>query len=114
MILTIARKDIEPDLAVLEMNGRMVLGNDSKNVEWKLAELLNENRKKVIFDLRGVSVLDSTGVGIIVMCHVKLKKCGGTLRIAGASGMVGDTLKLASVDKLIEFYPTAPEAATGF
>lgn len=114
MILTIARKDIEPDLAVLEMNGRIVLGNDSKNVEWKLAELLKDNRKKVVFDLGGVSVLDSTGVGIIVMCHVKLKKCGGALRIAGAGGMVGDTLKLASVDRLIEFYPTAAEAAGEF
>jgi len=114
MILTIGTKEIEPDIAVMEMNGRIVLGNDSKNVEWKLAEFLKENRKKVVFDLAGVTVLDSTGVGIIVMCHVKLKKCGGALHIAGATGMVGDTLKLASVDKLIEFYPTAAEAAAGF
>jgi anti-sigma B factor antagonist len=114
MILTIGRKQIEPDIAVLEMNGRIVLGNDAKAVEWKLAELLKENRKKVVFDMGGVTVVDSTGVGIIVMCHAKLKKSGGTLRIAGVSGMVGDTLRLTSVDKLIEFYPTVAEAAAGF
>ena len=114
MILTIGRKQIEPDIAVLEMNGRIVLGNDAKTVEWKLAELLKENRKKVVFDMGGVTVVDSTGVGIIVMCHAKLKKCGGTLRIAGVSGMVGDTLRLTGVDKLIEFYPTVAEAAAGF
>jgi anti-anti-sigma factor len=114
MILTIGRKQIEPDIAVLEMSGRIVLGNDSKNVEWKLAELLKENQKKVVFDLGGVTVVDSTGVGIIVMCHAKLKKCGGTLRIAGVGGMVEDTLRLTSVDKLIEFYPTVAEAAAGF
>ena len=68
MILTIGRKEIGPDIAVLEMNGRIVLGNDAKNVEWKLAELLKEDRKKVVFDLKGVTVVDSTGVGIIVMC----------------------------------------------
>jgi anti-anti-sigma factor len=114
MILTIDRKQIEPDIAVLEMNGRIVLGNDAMNVEWKLAELLKENQKKVVFDLGGVTVVDSTGVGIIVMCHAKLKKCGGALRIAGVNGMVGDTLRLTSVDKLIEFYPTVAEAAAGF
>jgi anti-anti-sigma factor len=114
MILTIGRKKIEPDITVLEMNGRIVLGNDAKTVEWKLAELLKENQKKVVFDLGGVTGLDSTGVGIIVMCHAKLKKCGGALRIAGVNGIVEDTLRLTSVDKLIEFYPTAAEAAAGF
>ena len=34
MILTIGTKEIDPDIAVMEMNGRIVLGNDSKNVEW--------------------------------------------------------------------------------
>ena len=114
MILTIGRKDIEPDIAVLEMTGRIVLGNDAMNVEWKLGELLKENVKKVVFDLKGVTIVDSTGVGIIVMCHAKLKKNGGTLRIAGVDGMVWDTLRLTSVDKLIQFYPTVEEAAAGF
>jgi len=114
MILTIGRKQIEPDVAVLEMNGRIVLGNDAKTIEWNLAELLKENRKKVVFDLAGVTRVDSTGVGIIVMCHAKLKKSGGVLRVAGVNGMVEDTLRLTSVDKLIEFYPSVAEAAARF
>ena len=52
MILTIGRKQIEPDVAVLEMNGRIVLGNDAKTIEWNLAELLKENQKKVVFACR--------------------------------------------------------------
>ena len=114
MILTIDRKRIEPDIAVLEMKGRIVLGNDAMTVEWELAELLKENQKKVVFDLAGVTVVDSTGVGIIVVCHAKLRKAGGELRLAGVNGMVADTLRLTSVDKLIKFYPSAEEAAAGF
>src|SRR5229473_2420917 len=114
MILTIGRKQIEPDVAVLEMNGRIVLGNDAKTIEWNLAELLKENQKKVVFDLAGVTLVDSTGVGIIVMCYAKLKKSGGVLRVAGVNGMVEDTLRLTSVDKLIEFYPSVAEAAARF
>ncbi len=114
MILTVARKRMDPDIAVLEMNGRIVLGNDSKTVEWTLAELLKENQKKVVFDLSGVTVVDSTGVGIVVMCYAKLKKSGGGLRIAGASGMVEDTLRLTNVHNLIPFFPTAADAAASF
>jgi anti-sigma B factor antagonist len=114
MILSIERKNVEPDIAVLEMTGRVTMGSDSQKIEWGLAELLKENYKKVVFDLTGVSFLDSSGVGILMVCHVRLKKAGGVLRIAGARGMVEETLNVTSVNKVVHCYPTAAEAAQGF
>jgi anti-sigma B factor antagonist len=114
MILTIDRKHIEPDVAVLEMSGRIVQGSDSMRVEWIVADLLKENRKKVILDLTGVTVVDSTGVGILVMCFAKVKKAGGNLRVAGVQGMVEETLKITTVDKLIDSYANVAEALQGF
>jgi len=114
MILTINRSQISPDIDVLQMNGRIVLGNDARAVEWKLDELLKENRKKVIFDLGHVTVLDSTGVGIVVMCYARLKKSGGSLHIAGANGMVEQTLRMTNVARLIELYPSVSDAASAF
>ena len=114
MILTIERKHLDPDIAILEMAGRICLGSASQQVEWSLAELLKQNRKKIVFDLSGVTVLDSTGVGILVMCHAKVKKAGGSLRIAGANGMVEETLKMTNIDKIMPFYPSLAEAAQNF
>jgi anti-sigma B factor antagonist len=114
MILTIHRTQLEPDIDVLEMDGRIVLGNDAKTVEWKCEELLKENRKKLIFDLAKVTVLDSTGVGIVVMCYARVKKAGGLLHIAGANGMVEQTLRMTNVDRLIDLYPTVSDAAGAF
>ena len=114
MILNVERKTIEPDISVIEMTGRITMGSDSQKIEWGLAELLKENHKKVIFDLTKVDYLDSSGIGILMMCHAKLKRAGGTLRIAGARGMVGETLELTSVNKIVRLYPTAAEASQGF
>jgi anti-sigma B factor antagonist len=114
MILTIDRKHIEPDIALLQMTGRIVIGSDSMRVEWSVADLLKQNQLKLILDLAGVTVVDSTGVGILVMCYAKMKKAGGSLRIAGVNGMVEETLKITSVDKLIDSYPTVVEASQGF
>ena len=111
MILTIERKQLDPDIAVLEMAGRICLGSASQQVEWSLADLLKQNQKKIVFDLSGVTVLDSTGVGIIVMCFGKMKKAGGDLRVAGAKGLVEEVLKMTKVDRIISLYPTAAEAA---
>jgi anti-sigma B factor antagonist len=114
MILSIERKNVKPDIAVLVMTGRVTMGSDSQKIEWELAELLKENHRKVVFDLTGVSFLDSSGVGILVVCHARLKKAGGVLRIAGARGMVEETLNMTSVSKIVHCYPTAAEAAQGF
>jgi len=111
MILTIERKNLANDLVVLEMTGRIVLGNDAKTVEWKVDELLKENCKKVVFDLSRITVLDSTGVGIVVMCHARIKKAGGSLHIAGADGMVDHTLRMTNVDRLIPMDASVEEAA---
>jgi anti-sigma B factor antagonist len=110
VILAIRRKHLTPDIELLEMEGRIVLGSDGMQVEWTVAELLKTDHKKLIFDLSGVTLLDSTGVGILVMCHAKVKKAGGTLRIVGVNGMVEDTLRLTSVDRLIGSYATIEEA----
>jgi anti-anti-sigma factor len=114
MILNIERKQLPNNVVVFHMNGRIILGNNSRDVELDLAKALNDNLRKIIFDLAGVTLLDSTGVGIIVVCHAKLKKVGGELRVAGATGMVDETLRLTSVDRIVHFYPTVADAASNF
>jgi len=114
MILKIARKQIEPDISVLEMEGKICMGSASQEVEWALADLLKQNQKKIIFDLSKITMMDSTGVGIVVMCHAKVKKAGGILRIAGPNGIVEETLKMTSVDKIMPFYSSVGGASENF
>ena len=111
MILSIERKDLAGGIVLLELSGRIVLGNDAKTVEWKVDELLKEGCRRVIFDLSRVTILDSTGVGIVVMCFAKIKKAGGSLRIAGAAETVEHTLRMTNVDRLISLDPTVAAAA---
>lgn len=114
MILTIDQKQLPPDITVLEMGGRIIMGNNSRDVELKLNEVLNDHAKKIIFDLTNLSMIDSTGIGILVVCQARIKKQGGELRIAGAQGVVDDILRMTSVDKLVHLFPTAAEAAAHF
>jgi len=114
VILTIEKKQIPPDITVLEMTGRIIMGNNSRDVEVQLGEILHDHAKKIIFDLTGVTIIDSTGIGIIVLCQGKIVKEGGALHIAGVTDFVRDVFKMTSVDKLVQIYPTVAEAAAAF
>ena len=110
MILQVNKSNPAPGIGLLELRGRLMMGNDSKLVEWSLTELLKDGVKKVVMDLRALETLDSTGVGILVMCHGKVQKEGGSSRIVAPAGLVLDTLMMTHVDRLVPFCPTVEEA----
>ena len=114
MPLTIQTRHVEPDIVVLELLGRITMGNDCRQVEWTTKKLLDESRKKVIFDLTGITHVDSTGIGIIVTVAGQMKKAGGELRVAGANQHVEQILRMTAVDRIVGLHPTAGAAAAGF
>lgn len=109
-----AKKQIEPGIVVLEMAGRFLMGPDCQQVDREIEAHILRDEKSFIFDLSAVEYVDSGAVGQIVKSYSKLKKSGGTLRLAGVSGMVEGVLKLTQVHKVIEVYPTAQEATKDF
>ena len=88
MILEVQKKQATPEIVVLELRGRLLMGNDSRQVEWSIAEVMKEGGKRVVMDLRELDAIDSTGVGILVMCNAKLQKAGGVMRIVSTDGIV--------------------------
>lgn len=113
-MLTVETKQIEPGITLFEMKGRIVLGRESKRIEWQLEECLKQNQKKFIFDLSGVEYIDSSGIGIIVFCSGKTKQAGGELRLGGAKGLVHDVLVHTKVNDIVGYYPSAEEAGKNF
>src|ERR1022692_473295 len=113
-MLEIQTKHVDPDIVVLEIAGRITLGRECKQLEWAVDNLVGEGRKKVIFDLSGVTNIDSTGIGIIVMSAGQVKKAGGELRVAGANAHVLGVLKMTNVDQIVGLHPTTVAAAAGF
>jgi anti-sigma B factor antagonist len=110
MPLHLHKTQPSPDLSRIEISGKLIMAKESRQVETTVADLLESGVKKVVFDLSKVDGIDSTGVGIIVVCHAKLQKAGGTLRIAGPTGIVLETLQMTHLDRLVPIFATANEA----
>jgi anti-sigma B factor antagonist len=114
MPLSIQTKHLDPDIVVLEMTGRITMGNDCRQVEWTTNTLVNESRTRIIFDLSGISHVDSTGIGIIVTVAGQMRQAGGELRIAGANEHVQKILKMTNVDQIVKLDANAGAAAASF
>ena len=110
----IQKKQIEPDIVLLDISGRITLGRECQDVEWAVDELIRDSKKKVVFDLSGLDYLDSTGIGILVMCCGKMTAAGGELRLASLQPRIAELMKITRLDQIWHFYPTATAAAENF
>ncbi len=113
-MLDIQTKQLQAEVVLLELTGKITIGRDCKQLEWAVEGLVKEGKKKAIIDLTGVTNVDSTGIGIIVMSAGHLKNAGGELRVSGANGHVEQVLKMTNVHQIVSLHPTSDAAAAGF
>jgi len=114
VLLNIEKQQAANGVVVLTITGRISLGRDSQQIEWQVNDLLKASQNRVVFDLAGVNHMDSTGIGILMMCSARLKKAGGDLRLAGAQGLVADVLRVTRVDSILGLHANADEAVKAF
>lgn len=114
MILQFLRHEIGPGVAALEIKGNVHCGPECARLEREVEALIHDNLTRVVFDLKGVTHMDSAAIGSVVRCHTKLRTAGGELRIASAQPMIEHSLKLTKVDKIIPLFAGVAEAAIEF
>lgn len=112
--MQIVKKEFKPGIIILELTGPLQIGVECKQLELAFDQLLRDGHSRVVLDLSKLTKLDSCGLGKLVNCFSRLKTAGGTLRLAGTTGMIDGVLKLAHADRFLKAYPTSREAADSF
>ena len=110
MLLTIATRVCEPDILVVEIAGRIMLGRECTHVEDTVLKAIADGARSMVLDIAGVRQIDSSGIGIIALCFGKMSKAGGRFCVAGANGPVLDVLQMTHLDSVIPFAPSAEAA----
>jgi anti-sigma B factor antagonist len=100
MITETSTRNIEPDITVYAISGRLNLGNSLMTIENSIKRLIDEGVKKLVVDLGGLNFIDSSGIGMLVTCCGHMEQRGGRMRVAGAQGPVGKALGLVHFSRL--------------
>lgn len=109
--MMLSKKQIKPGVWVLELSGRVQMGPDCKRIDQEVNHHLDQHENSIILDMAGVDHIDSAVIGQIVKSFSRVKKSGGTLRLAALTPMVEGVLKMTQVNRVISIYPTAADAS---
>jgi anti-sigma B factor antagonist len=75
-----------------------------------LLALVAGGEHDIVVDLSEVSFLDSSGLGVLVMVHKRVRMAGGALQLAGCQPEVVSIFRITALDRVIEMFPTVEDA----
>ncbi|MCU0239090.1 MAG: STAS domain-containing protein [Pyrinomonadaceae bacterium] len=102
------------DVTILDMDGKVTIGEGSVALRNKIRSLLGEGKKKILFNMSGVGYVDSSGIGELVSSFTAVNKEGGTLKMLNLTQKIQDLLAITKLLTVFDVYENEGEALSSF
>jgi anti-sigma B factor antagonist len=102
------------DVTILDLTGEMLLDDGDLAFRKRIHELMDRGLVKVVLDLRGVTHIDSSGVGMLVAKLKTLKGKGGDLKLLRLSRRAQNLLGMLKLLMVFEVFDDEATAVRSF
>lgn len=102
------------DVLVLDIKGRITLGEGDELLKDKVNSLLNQGKKKIVLNLAEVPYVDSAGLGEIVRTYTTVSRQGGNLKLLNLTKRITDLLAITKLLTVFEVYESETDAVQSF
>jgi anti-sigma B factor antagonist len=98
------------DVVVLDVTGRITLGDGDQLLKDKVNSLVNQGRKRIVLNFAGVPYIDSAGLGEIVGSYTTVSRHGGSLKLLHLTKRITDLLAITKLLTVFETFDSESEA----
>ncbi|MGE5322345.1 MAG: STAS domain-containing protein [Actinomycetota bacterium] len=84
-------------VTVVDMSGRITLGEGSVILRDTIKDLLGKGQKKILLNLGDVTYIDSSGIGELVSAFTSVRNQGGELKLLNLTKKVHDLLQITKL-----------------
>ena len=102
------------DVTVLDMSGKVTIGEGSVALRSAIRRLLEEGKKKILLNLAGVGYIDSSGIGELVSSFTAINKEGGQLKLLNLTQKLQDLLAITKLLTVFDVYESEAEALNSY
>jgi len=99
---------------VIDLEGRIVLGEESNSFREKVKSLLAAGRKNIVLNLANVSYIDSAGLGTLVATFHSARSQGATLKLANLGQKFKEVLQVTKLITVFDTYDNEAAAVQSF
>ena len=102
------------DFTILDLKGKMTLGEGDELLKDKINSLLHQGRRNVVLNLAEVPYIDSAGLGELVRTYTSISRQGGTLKLLNLTKRITDLLAITKLLTVFETHDNEADAVRSF
>ena len=102
------------EVTVIDLSGRITLGEGSSMLRDELRNLIGTNRRKILINLAEVSYIDTSGIGQLVAGFTTVSNQGGHLKLLNLTKKVKDVLQITKICTIFETFDDEKQAIVTF
>lgn len=102
------------DVTILDLSGKITIGEGSVQLRESVRKLLEEGKKKILLNLGDVSYVDSSGIGELVSSYTTTNNQGGQLKLLNLTKKIQDLLMITKLLTVFETFDNESEAVSSF
>jgi anti-sigma B factor antagonist len=103
-----------PQAAILDMSGRLTLGEALGDFRDSIRETLASDRKNILLNLSEVSYIDSSGLGQLIGSYATVTDRGGQMKLFNLQKRVTDLLQITKLLTIFETFDNEAKALASF
>ena len=102
------------DVTILDMSGKITIGEGSVALRTAIRRLLEESKKKILLNLAGVGYIDSSGIGELVSSYTAINNAQGQLKLLSLTQKLQDLLTITKLLTVFDTFDSEEEALASF
>ncbi|MGI8494049.1 MAG: STAS domain-containing protein [Pyrinomonadaceae bacterium] len=102
------------DVTILDLSGKITIGEGSVHLRETVRRLLGEGKKKILLNLGKVGYVDSSGIGELVSSFTAVNKEGGSLKLLNLTQKIQDLLAITKLLTVFDVYDSESEALSSY
>jgi anti-sigma B factor antagonist len=102
------------DVTVIDMDGRITLGEGSALLRDLVLENLGKGHKKIVLNLAGINYIDSSGLGELVSGYRLMKSEDGEIKLLNLNKKVTDLLQITQLYTVFDIHNQEDHAIASF
>jgi anti-sigma B factor antagonist len=102
------------DVTILDLDGKVTIGEGSVALRSAIRRLLGEGKSKILLNLAGVGYVDSSGIGELVSSFTAVNKEGGTLKLLNLTQKIQDLLAITKLLTVFDVFEDESSALSSY
>ena len=108
------RRDREEGVTIVDLVGKLTIGEGDVQLRDEIKELLGDGKKKILINMHGVKMMDSSGLGELVRTRASAQDVGAMIKLLHVEDKVQEVLEMTRLIGVFETFDDEIDAIASF